>query len=108
MAVLSEIRRRARQITIPVIGACVLGYFAYHTVQGDRGLLAYWRISQEVNRAQTTLNGIHDQRDTLEQRVSLLRANGLDLDMLDQQARMLFNLLDRDDLLIFLPNTTRE
>lgn len=108
MAVLAEIRRRARQITIPVIGACILGYFAYHTVQGDRGLLAYWRMSQEVGRAQTTLNAINKDRETLEQRVSLLRAKGLDLDMLDQQARLLFNLLDRDDLLIFLPKATRE
>lgn len=108
MAVLAEIRRRARQIAIPVIGACVLGYFAYHTVQGDRGLLAYWRISQEVNRAQTTLNGIQGQRETLERRVSLLRAKGLDLDMLDQQARFLFNLLDRNDLMTFLPKPTRD
>ena len=106
MAVLSEIRRRARQITIPVIGACVLGYFVYHTVQGDRGLLAYWRMTQEVNRAQTTLNGLQGQREVLERRVSLLRSKGLDLDMLDQQARMLFNLLDRDDLMIFLPGSS--
>ncbi|MEQ9488394.1 MAG: septum formation initiator family protein [Alphaproteobacteria bacterium] len=103
MAVLTEIRRRARQITIPVIGACVLGYFAYHTVQGDRGLLSYWRMSQEVNRAETTLAAIQEHREVLERRVSLLRAKGLDLDMLDQQARLLFNLLDRNDLMIFLP-----
>lgn len=108
MAVLEEIRRRARQITIPVIGACVLGYFAYHTVQGDRGLLAYWRMSQEVNRANATLNAVRTDRENLEQRVSLLRAKGLDLDMLDQQARLLFNLLDRNDLMIFLPGKTRE
>ena len=108
MAVLEEIRRRARQITIPVIGACILGYFAYHTVQGDRGLLAYWRMSQEVGRAQVTLDAIRNDRETLEQRVSLLRARGLDLDMLDQQARLLFNLLDRDDLMILLPKPTRD
>ena len=86
----------------------MLGYFAYHTVQGDRGLLAYWRISQEVNRAESTLSGIQGQRETLQRRVSLLRAKALDLDMLDQQARMLFNLLDRNDLLIFLHKTTRD
>lgn len=108
MAVLTEIRRRARQITIPVIGACVLGYFAYHTVQGDRGLLSYWRMSQEVHRAEATLSAIQDDREILERRVSLLRAKGLDLDMLDQQARVLFNLLDRNDLLIFLSGPVSE
>ncbi len=108
MAVLNEIRRRARQITIPVIGACVLGYFAYHTVQGDRGLLSYWRMTQEVHRAEATLEGIRNHRQVMDRRVSLLRAKGLDLDMLDQQARVLFNLLDRNDLMIFLPNPLAE
>ena len=36
MILLSEVRKRARHIAGPVLGACVFSYFAYHAVQGDR------------------------------------------------------------------------
>ncbi len=101
MAVMDEIRRRFRQIAAPVLGAVVLAYFCYHTVQGDRGLLAYHRVSQEVARAQTALDAVREERLQLEHRAGLLRADSLDLDMLEERARALFNHVHADELLIY-------
>jgi hypothetical protein len=39
MTLLGEIRVRARLIVGPVLAATVFAYFAYHAVQGDRGLI---------------------------------------------------------------------
>ena len=103
MAVIQELRRRSKQVVFPVIGACVLGYFTYHTVQGDRGLLAYGRLSQEVTRAKATLDSLQTRRETFERRTDLLRNDSLDLDMLEERARQTFDLVHPDDLIVFLP-----
>lgn len=104
MAVIKELRRRSKQVVFPVIGACVLGYFTYHTVQGDRGLLAFGRLNQEVSRAKTTLDSLRQERERLERRTDLLRNDSLDLDMLEERARQTFNLVHPDDLVVFLPS----
>lgn len=103
MAVIQELRRRSKQVVLPVIGACVLGYFTYHTVQGDRGLLAYGRLNQEVTRAKNTLDSLQQDRAKLERRTDLLRNDSLDLDMLEERARQTFDLVHPDDLVVFLP-----
>ena len=103
MAVIQELRRRSKQVVFPVIGACVLGYFTYHTVQGDRGLLAYGRLNQEVSRAKNTLDSLQRERAKLERRTDLLRGDSLDLDMLEERVRQTFDLVHTDDLVVFLP-----
>ncbi len=103
MAVLHEFRRRSRQVVVPVLGACVIGYFAYHTVQGDRGLLAYMRMSGEVARAETTLETVREKRVALERKVRLLHPNSLDLDMLEERARATLNQVRDDEVVIFMP-----
>ena len=103
MLILDELRRRSRQVVFPVVGACVLGYFSYHTVQGERGLLAFARLSQEVDRAEVTLDQLQSQRESVEHRVSLLRTDSLDLDLLEEQIRHMFNLGHPDDLVILTP-----
>ena len=42
---------RPRQILAPVIFATLFGYFGYHLVNGDRGLLAMARLEREVQIA---------------------------------------------------------
>ena len=103
MAVLHELRRRSRQIIVPVLGACVIGYFAYHTVQGDRGLLSFMRISTEVARAQTMLAEVRADRETLSRKVRLLHPDSLDLDMLEERARAVLNRVRDDEVVIFTP-----
>ena len=103
MAVLHEMRRRSRQVIVPVLGACVIGYFAYHTVQGDRGLLAYMRLSAEVDRAEATLADARMDRIRLERKVRLLHPDSLDLDMLEERARDVLNRVRDDEIVIFMP-----
>src|SRR5918993_1273120 len=46
---------RPRQILAPVIFATVFGYFGYHLVNGDRGLLAMAHLQREVQIADQNL-----------------------------------------------------
>ena len=103
MVVLREIRRRARQIVLPVLGACIVVYFVYHTIQGDRGLRAYVNLGREVDEAATTLAALKSERSELERRVRLLRPDSLDRDLLEERARVMLNAAYSDDVVILLP-----
>jgi cell division protein FtsB len=102
MAILHELRSHARHIAPPVIGAAVFAYFAYHAVQGERGLLTWLRLSQQIREAEATYAGVAEERARLEHRVALLSPGSLDPDMLEERARAMLNLAHSDDLVIFL------
>jgi cell division protein FtsB len=107
MSVLREIRRRAKQVAPQVVAACVLAYFGYHAVQGERGFLAYLHISKELKEAQAIAAEVAEERSLMENRVALMRPDGLDPDMLEEQARMQLNFGDPGDVIIFLPDDER-
>lgn len=100
MNVLHELRKRAPQVALPVIGACVAGYFAYHAVQGDRGIIAWLVLNQQIREAQQVEAELAAERAVLEQRVALLRPDSLDPDMLAERARVMLNLAHSDELII--------
>ena len=105
MSLLHEIRRRARFIIGPVLGVALVGYFAYHLVQGDRGMIAWMRLSQQVRDAQERLATVEGERQTLEHRVNLLRPEHIDGDMLDERARATLNLIGPNEIVIFNAQT---
>jgi cell division protein FtsB len=100
MEIRRQIRRHARQMLGPAIGLCLSGYFGYHLVVGERGLLAWTRLSQELRASKLEAARVHAERTMEEQRVSLLRADHLDPDMLDEQARAALNLVAPGEVVI--------
>ena len=103
MSVLREIRRRSRLIIGPILGISLCGYFAFHLVEGDRGLVAWARLSQQVRDARGTLSAAEAERTTFERRVQLLRPEHLDRDMLDERARSQLNLVGPNEIVVVTP-----
>jgi len=100
MGLLQEIRARARYVVGPVLGVCAVGYFAYHVVHGDRGLIAWWNIKQRVTAAKAILAETRGERETLEHRVQLMNPGSLDPDMLEERARLMLNYGYSNDIVI--------
>jgi cell division protein FtsB len=100
MAIWRELKRRSRDVIGPVLGFCVVGYFVYHSIEGDRGLTAYVRLNERLADAQAQLEEVQAERMALERRVKLLRADGLDPDMLDERARVILNYSRPDEIII--------
>jgi cell division protein FtsB len=100
MQAFNLIRLRARVIIGPILGISLVAYFAYHLVQGDRGLIAWLRLTQQINEAHMTLAQVQAERDPLAHRVSLMR-DRLDPDLLDETARSSLNLVGSDEIVIF-------
>jgi cell division protein FtsB len=103
MLIIKEIRRRARHVVGPFLGLTLVVYFAYHTVQGDRGLMAWWQLNQDVKQAEETLAQLEDTRATLDRRAVLLRPDHLDPDMLEERARLMLNMGRDDEVVVLRP-----
>jgi len=101
MAVWREIKRRARDVVGPVLGFCIVGYFAYHSVEGDRGLTAYVRLTERIAEARAQVDELRGERLAMERRVKHLRSDSLDADLLEERARTILNYGRPDEIVIF-------
>jgi len=100
MGTLNEIKTRSKNAIGPILGICIVGYFAYHAVQGDRGLNAYLSLQQQVAEAQKVEDKLSAERQKWERRVKLLRPDNLDPDMLEERARIMLNYGRKDEITI--------
>ena len=107
MIVLREMRRRAKVLVAPVLGLAVTGYFAYHLVEGDRGLRAWVRVAQELRLAKETLSAVSAERAALDHKVSHMRPDHVDPDLLDSQARRTLDVVSPDEIVIIEPPEKR-
>jgi cell division protein FtsB len=105
MALRKDIRAYARQVVGPTLAVSIFAYFAYHAVEGDRGLLAWIRLQQEVESAQAELSKVSRVREKLAHQTELLRSQAIDPDMLDERARAVLGLMRKDEVIIVTPQT---
>ena len=105
MAMGTRARRRITQILGPVFAAAVVAYFAFYTVEGERGLLALTRLQAQAVQAELAYSEIKAEREALEFKVTSLRPDSLDVDRLDERTRTLLNDSQHDELIILLPNS---
>ena len=103
MSVLRALRRRVHFIIGPIVGIALTGYFAYHLVEGDRGFKAWLRLNREIRTATANLEAVRAQRAALDLRVSNLRPEHVDPDLLDERIRATLNLVSPDDVVIMQP-----
>ena len=95
-----DIKRRLRNVLGSVLGALLVGYFAYHSIEGDRGILAWRKYDLRIEQVETRLAQVRAEHDRMNRRVALLRSESLDPDMLDERARVLLDLSRADKLVI--------
>ena len=104
MAILREIRVRARQVLPPVLAACVVGYFGYHALHGERGFLAWQELRRDLTAARAVETQLAGERARLDRRVRLLRSDNLDPDLLEERAQVLLGHGRAGDLVILRPD----
>ena len=81
--------------------AFVFFYFAFHLVTGERGLLAYVQLKGELMEAKNKSAAIHEARTDLANKVSGLRSESLNLDLLEEVARRDLGYSRKDELVYF-------
>ena len=102
-----EFRYRARHLIFPFLGALVILYFGYHAVQGEHGLIAWMTKSNEAEALRLRVAALSAERAALENNVSRLKPESLDLDRLDERARAVLNLSGADEIILIHPPARR-
>ncbi len=87
----------------PLLMVFAVFYLIFHVLHGERGLYALFREKRELQTAQTELAGVKAQREQLELRVSHLRDNSLDLDLLDEQMRRMLGVMKPGEVVLMNP-----
>jgi cell division protein FtsB len=86
--------------SFPLLVLALVGYFSYFAVFGNHGLLRWSRLQAAVEAKQAELDKLSDERLALQRRVSLMRPESVDDDMLEEQARSRLGLTEADEVVI--------
>jgi len=95
-------RRRFRTVlntlSLYTAAGLVIGYFGVNAYTGDHGLRAKLDLDEQIAELTKELDGLRAERAEWEHRVTLLRPESIDPDMLDERARALLELVDPREL----------
>ena len=97
-------RKRFRSVlntlALYAIAALVIGYFGVNAYSGNRGLRAKQDLDQQIEQLGAELAELKAEHAYWQRRVSLLRPESIDPDMLDERARALLNFADPRELIL--------
>jgi len=82
--------------------ALIIGYFGLSAYTGAHGLKAKQEFAQQQASLTRDLDKVRSERLQWEHKVSLLRGDNLDPDLLDERARAMLNYAHPRDLTLIL------
>jgi len=85
-------------LALYTMAAAMIGYFGINAYTGRYGLNARQELDQEIIALTAELARLKKERAESEQRVSLLRSDRVDPDMLDERARYQLDYANPHDL----------
>lgn len=101
------IRRRVRAVVVPAVlwtvSALVVSYFVQQAEIGKRGMEAKRALKIEAYGLNQELNAAKAERVVWEHRVSLLRSEQIDRDLLEERARVVLGHVHANDVVIIDP-----
>jgi cell division protein FtsB len=90
-------------LALYTMAAAMIGYFGVNAYTGKYGLNARLELDQEIIALTSELARLKRERAEGEQRVSLLRSDRIDPDMLDERARFQLDYANPHDLVRMIP-----
>ena len=100
------VRRRLRSVLAALglyaAAALLIGYFGVNAYTGSYGLKAHQDLAQQMTELTAELARLKVERRQWEHRVSLLRSNALDPDLLDERARAMLEYGDPRELVLIV------
>ena len=99
-------RKRLRSVltalALYTIAALLIGYFGVNAYTGNHGLKARQDLVVQMDELTRELQKVKAERAQWDRRISLLKSESLDPDMLDERSRALLNWVDPRDVTMML------
>lgn len=100
MAILGDLKKRMKAMAAPLAGSLLVAYFAFHVVEGDRGVKAWQRVSEQTVQAESLRDQMRSQKVALERHIAKLRPDSLDPDFLEERARLILGYVPANGLVV--------
>lgn len=75
-------------------------YFGFHLLHGDRGYFALKGVENKLAVSELRYNELSTERKALENRVKMLRPDSVDLDLLDERARVVLGFMKPTEVVV--------
>ncbi len=98
MVIRPRIRSALTALALYCLAALLIGYFGVNAYTGNYGIRAKQNLDQQIGDLKRELAEATATRKRWERRVSLLKADQIDPDMLDERARFLLDYVDPRDV----------
>jgi cell division protein FtsB len=98
MVIRARLKAFLTGLALYTMAAAIVGYFGINAYTGKYGLTARQELDQEIIALTSELARLKQERAEGEQRVSLLRSDRVDPDMLDERARFQLDYVNPHDL----------
>lgn len=100
MVINRTVVRWQRAVLVAVLTAGTIAYFGWHAYHGNYGIFARERLDVRVADLERELAEVRAERQAMERRVALLKAQSLDPDILEERARESLGLAHPNDVVI--------
>ncbi|MBE6445213.1 MAG: septum formation initiator family protein [Alphaproteobacteria bacterium] len=100
MGILWDIQSKLKESVVWIVLFAIPAYFAIYAINGERGLPKYFYLKKEIADAQKISAEYARQKLLLDEKVKHLSNSSLDLDLLEERARIVLNLADSEEFII--------
>jgi len=100
MVTRTRLRAVLTALGLYTVAALIIGYFGVNAYTGAHGLKAKQDLAQQQADLTRELERVRAERKTWGHIVTLLRADNLDPDLLDERARALLGYVDPRELML--------
>ena len=96
--------KRKFDVIVMIVCMSLLGYFGWHSYYGPRSFDQRDALAARAADLDAKLAILRSERSALERKVSLMRPQSIDPDMLDELARTTLDYGKPGELIVKLPN----
>lgn len=83
-----------------IISFFIFAYLFYFLINGERGIISYYKIKNQNSEFHITLNNLMKKNYILSNRIKRLQTNSIDLDFLDEKIRENTGYIGNEEVII--------
>lgn len=100
MNTLNDIMDKLKKSGVLIVFGVLSFYFTVNAIKGDRGFFKYLYLKNKVEAAQQKRDQYAVLKKDLERKVAMLSERTLDLDYLEERARIVLNMVGEGEYVI--------